>query len=120
YDDKGQLVRVEIAENLQAIDYVYNLNGQLKSINHPSLNSTKDPVNNKYSNSGFPADLFGMSIDYNENDYSRSTTNIETTTFGQDQYNGNIKGVRWNNSDQILPGGAETTYQYHYNKNNWL
>jgi len=37
YYENGQLKRTELAGGLQGIDYIYNLAGQLKSINHPSL-----------------------------------------------------------------------------------
>ncbi|GAA3647299.1 RHS repeat-associated core domain-containing protein [Flavivirga jejuensis] len=117
YYETGLLKRIEIATlngtPLQGIDYVYNLNGQLKSINHPSLAATDDP--GKDSN-----DLFGMQIDYHKNDYTRPTSNIETTTYGEDQYNGNIKGVRWNNDAYHAGTDKEAVYEYRYNKNNWL
>ncbi|AUP79686.1 RHS repeat domain-containing protein [Flavivirga eckloniae] len=118
YYETGALKRTEIAPlngtALQGIDYVYNLNGQLKSINHPSLEQSKDP-------GGDSNDLFGMMVDYHSTDYNRTQrSNIETTTFGQDQYNGNIKGIRWNSSYQKLSGGKERVYDYRYNKNNWL
>lgn len=43
YYEHGPLKRVELAENLQGIDYVYTLQGALKSINHPNLDGN-DPV----------------------------------------------------------------------------
>lgn len=117
YYETGALKRVELAPlngvPLQGIDYVYNLNGQLKGINHPSLTAAMDP-------GGDANDLFGMQIDYNKEDYARPLANIETTTFGQDQYNGNIKAVRWNSNAYHAGTGKETVYDYRYNKNNWL
>ncbi|AXP80827.1 tRNA3(Ser)-specific nuclease WapA precursor [Mariniflexile rhizosphaerae] len=118
YYETGALKRVELAPDtngnpLQGIDYVYNINGQLKSINHPSLTASKDP-------GGDANDLFGMQIDYHQDDYLRTTNNIETTVFGQDQYNGNIKGVRWNNNTYHAGTNKETVYDYRYNKSNWL
>lgn len=112
YYETGALKRVEIAplngEPLQGIDYVYNLNGQLKAIN---------PGNDA-------SDLFSMQIDYHTNDYARSVSSISTPIYGQDQFNGNIKGVRWNNKDIETnngnPSDTEQTYSYYYNKNNWL
>ncbi|MEP5338484.1 MAG: RHS repeat-associated core domain-containing protein [Algibacter sp.] len=117
YYETGALKRVELAPlnntgaALQGIDYVYNLNGQLKSINHPSLTAGKDP-------GGDNNDLFGMQIDYHSHDYARTErTNINTETYGKDQFNGNIKGIRWNNK---AFGDAEETFSYYYNQNNWL
>lgn len=112
YYETGALKRTNIANGLQGVDYVYNLSGQLKSVNHPSLSSNKDP-------GGDANDIFGMAIDYHRNDYMRNVSNINATTYGTDQYNGNIKGVRWNNKYQPL-SGAENAYMYHYNRNNWL
>jgi len=112
YYENGSLRRVDLAEGLQGIDYVYNLAGQLKSINHPSLEAAKDP-------GGDVNDLFGMAIDYHKDDYKRSQPNITSTTFGIDQYNGNIKAVRWNNDYNKLTN-AQNTYSYQYNNNNWL
>jgi len=117
YYETGALKRVEVAPlngtPLQGIDYVYNLNGHLKSINHPSLTAAKDP-------GGDSNDLFGMEIDYHKEDYKRPLSNIATTTYGQDQYNGNIKGIRWNNSTYHAGTNKEAVYDYRYDKNNWL
>ncbi|WP_340076400.1 3-coathanger stack domain-containing protein [Leptobacterium sp. I13] len=112
YYETGALKRVNLAQGLQGIDYVYNLAGQLKNINHPSLSPTKDP-------GGDANDLFGMAIDYHSADYLRNNNKIETTTYGTDRFDGNIKGLRWNNGFQPL-AGAENIYSYSYNRNNWL
>ena len=116
YYTSGELKRVELAPNkqtgipLQGIDYVYTASGLLKSINHPSLTKENDP-------GADDSDLFGMQIDYYKNDYQRSLPNINTPNYGIDLYNGNIKGVRWNNKEL---GNQEQTYSYYYNKENWL
>ncbi|MEW7277949.1 papain fold toxin domain-containing protein [Aquimarina sp. 2201CG1-2-11] len=112
YNETGGLKRIDIAQGLQGIDYVYNLQGALKSINHPSLQSANDP-------GGDTNDLFGMIIDYNEHDYNRPIKNIKSASYGANQYNGNIKGIRWN-SDYNPIAGKEHTYSYDYNRNNWL
>ncbi|WP_303316690.1 RHS repeat-associated core domain-containing protein [Flavivirga abyssicola] len=105
YYETGALKQVDLATlsgtPLQTIDYVYNLNGQLKAIN---------PGNDAN-------DLFSMQIDYHSSDYTRSVSNISTPNYGQDQFNGNIKGVRWKNKEI---DNTEQTYSYYYNKNNWL
>ena len=112
YYETGALKRIDLANGLQGVDYVYNLAGQLKSINHPSLNAALDP-------GGDANDLFGMAIDYHNSDYRRNLGNIKATTYGTDQFNGNIKGLRWNNGYQPLVN-AQNTYSYRYNRNNWL
>ncbi len=119
YYETGELRRVELANDsqgnpLQGIDYVYNINGALKAINHPSLTEAKDP-------GGDSDDVFGMQIDYYKGDYLREGNHIATLHAGEDQYNGNIKAIRWNNraaNDGSI--GQEKTYVYDYNRNNWL
>ncbi|MFI1772531.1 RHS repeat-associated core domain-containing protein [Thalassobellus citreus] len=114
YYETGALKRKELLGGIQGTDYVYNLSGQLKAINHPSLSPTKDPGHDNN-------DAFGMLIDYNQNDYARTQrSNITSTTFGTDQFNGNIKATRWNTYSNALPNAKENTYTYQYNKNNWL
>lgn len=117
YNESGALVRTELADKLQGIDYVYNLNGQLKAINHPSLMAANDPGNDGAN--GFAADVFGMAIDYHTGDYARTGTPkaITTTPQGVDQFNGNIKATRWNTQ---VPSATQNAYTYQYNKNNWL
>ena len=113
YYETGALKRTELANGIQGTDYVYNLNGQLKSINHPALSAAKDPGQDAN-------DLFGMQIDYHAFDYARTQrSNISTATVGTNQYNGNIKNTRWNTSGS-LPTPREHVYSYTYNKNNWL
>jgi hypothetical protein len=65
YYQHGPLKRVELAENLQGIDYVYTIGGALKSINHPNLDS-KDPGKDGYSGShcAFKKDVFAFGLDY--------------------------------------------------------
>lgn len=120
YNDKGQLKRTEIAENLQGIDYIYNLNGQLKAINHPSLSTQDDPGHDGIGTNGFISDVFGMAIQYHDQDYNRANTPTPLANMNQvespNQYNGNIQGIKWQNQNS----GASSTYAYSYNKNNWL
>ena len=119
YYETGALRRVEVADNLQGIDYVYNLTGQLKAINHPSGNNNDDPGKDGVSN-GFTSDMFSMALDYYNGDYQRTTTPtpVHATSGGIDQYNGNIKAMSWKTNHQSMPDTQ--TYYYGYNKNNWL
>ncbi|MFC4221160.1 DUF5675 family protein [Flagellimonas marina] len=111
YNDAGTLVRTELADGAQGLDYVYTLAGQLKSINHPTLSPSEDP-------GGDLNDLFGMQLDYHLGDYQRTqNTNITTAPQGTDQLNGNIKGIRWQTATQ---GSKESQYVYSYDRNNWL
>ena len=60
----GPLKRIELGGDLQGIDFVYNINGWLKQINHPSLNADKDPGGDGAN--GFGQDAFGMILNYYE------------------------------------------------------
>ena len=124
YNETGALTRTIIGENLQGIDYVYNLNGQLKAINHPSLNPVNDPGNDGGAGSNIAADIFGLSLDYYNGDYSRSATPTpiaQQNTNGIDQYNGNIKSLRFNTDGFNVGGSGDfNMYTYGYSKNNWL
>ncbi|WP_459211582.1 RHS repeat domain-containing protein [Aquimarina rhabdastrellae] len=113
YYETGSLKRTIIGNGLQGIDYVYNLNGALKSVNDPRLNSSTDPGRDV-------RDLFGMNLHYYQNDYRRTNTptSIPSMAGGADQYNGNIKAWSWNTKDEN--NGVSDTYYYSYNKNNWL
>jgi len=123
YDDAGVLVRTELAEDLQGIDYVYNLNGQLKAINSPQSTGFIDPGNDSPSTNGFKPDVFGMIIDYHEKDFSRTGSTLYNGLKNGDQqnqqFNGNIANIRWNNDAPTASTNIDT-YRYHYNKNNWL
>lgn len=122
YYETGALKRTELAGNLQGIDYVYNLNGQLKAINSPQGSGFKDPGNDGLGTTGFIPDVFGMLIDYHNKDYSRTGTayNGLKNTSTNNQFNGNIGSIRWHNKT-TAPGSSNIdTYKYQYNKNNRL
>lgn len=121
YAESGELVRTVLVKDLQGIDYVYNLNGQLKAINHPSLMPQNDPGGD--GTNGIPADVFGMALDYYNGDYTRSGTPTPVAnqnTHGTDLFNGNIKGVRFNTQGVGITGGNFQSYMYGYDRNNWL
>lgn len=61
----GPLKRIELAGNLQGIDFVYNIQGWLKSINDPSSDPGFDGQAGEHSS--FRKDVFGMALDYYEN-----------------------------------------------------
>ncbi len=121
YYETGAVRRVELAENLQGIDYVYNLAGQLKSINHPSGQAVDDPGTDDVVTNGFQPDVFSMSLDYYKGDYARTgtPTPIGHVNEGTDQFNGNIKAMTWYTKHPNSTPSSET-YYYNYNKNNWL
>ncbi|WP_459209978.1 RHS repeat domain-containing protein [Aquimarina rhabdastrellae] len=114
YYETGALKRMELGDGLQGMDYIYNINGALKSINHPDLHAGVDP-------GGDLQDVFGMSLQYYNQDYRRTNTpkDIRHLHGGIDQYNGNIKAMSWN-AQMLGTNESEDTYYYSYNKNKWL
>lgn len=121
----GPLKRVELAENLQGVDFIYNTLGYLKAINSPNLESTasgkfNDPGNDHLNSNGFEVDVFGMTLDYFSGDYARQGTNVNYSNNADNNYNGNIKSQRWNTKNQMAPSGQHWLYRYLYNDNNWL
>jgi RHS repeat-associated protein len=110
YFETGGLRNIVLAGGIQQTDYVYNLTGQLKAINHPDLSPNSDP-------GGSTDDIFGMTIDYYTDDYKRNSVfgNLPT---GTGEYNGNIKRITWNTATNLNPVAAQ--YTYNYNRNNWL
>jgi RHS repeat-associated protein len=121
YYAHGPLKRVEIAGNLQGIDYVYNINGWLKSINSPDLTASADPGGDGATgaHSGFGSDLFGMSLDYYSGDYERNGSNIISVP-GTALYNGNISANRWKNKKFDQASANTNAYQYTYNNRGFL
>lgn len=111
----GPLKRVELADNLQGIDYTYTPQGWLKTINHPS-GEAKDPGQDGNTNS-FAADVFGMSMEYFNGDYTRTGSNIASVNPGSGYtpyYNGNIQALTWSNR-QTTGGTASplmSAYKY--------
>lgn len=127
YNDKNQLVREVVAENLQGVDYIYNLAGQLKAINHPSLIPSNDPGQDGTSGSITRSDVFGLAIDYYDGDYRRensptpvlSTLNASDGLSYAERYNGNIRSLSFK-TNVSNPVNGFSTYAHTYNKNNWL
>jgi RHS repeat-associated protein len=124
YYKHGPLKRSELANRVQGRDYVYTINGWLKSINSPELTAKADP--GKDGLGGGPShcgkDLFGMTLDYFAGDFTRANTAVQTydtpdmylmqqagtpppvyTELSKNLYNGTIKGQRW---QTLLPDGA--------------
>jgi RHS repeat-associated protein len=111
----GPLKRLELATNLQGIDYVYTINGALKSINHVDTN--KDPGADGASN-GFSADVFGQTLDYFSGDYTGA--NYTTGTFAvsglTDYYGGLVKSASWFTPVDNTP--SKKIYGYSYDNLN--
>lgn len=140
YYRHGQLKRVELGGDLQGIDYIYTINGWLKSINDPTLSHLdmgKDAYPGK--NNSFAKDVFGMSLDYFSGDYSRSNTSVQSINTSRllpssdtgelhridespDLFNGNVKTHRWQtrNDLDLSYSGQQLAKTYQYDSKNQL
>jgi RHS repeat-associated protein len=130
----GPLKRIELAADLQGIDYTYTLGGVLKAINNSD--KTKDPGGD--GSNGINADAFGMVLDYHTNDYVNNRGNIQPLKgvsgagIGQDSYAGSIKAMTWFSRKPASVVGSTpgiedpTTYVYEYDdkyqftESNWF
>jgi RHS repeat-associated protein len=84
YNDLSQLTQKKVGNNLQTIDYTYNVRGSVIKVNDPASLGT---------------DLFGYSLSY-----------FDPADTSTGKYLGNIKEVNWKTSqDNIL---RKYTYQY--------
>lgn len=108
----GPLKRVELGDKLQGIDYVYGIDGKLKSINN--ANAAKDPGGD--GGNGFAADVFGMNMEYYSGDYNNRQAGISTIHNGVStaNYSGLINGISWfskkPNSADVAP--VMNSYSY--------
>ncbi len=119
----GGLKRVELGGNAQGLDYVYTLQGALKSINNSNNTSTSfDPGNDAVGTTGFYPDAFGEVLDYYTNDYNNTRTTGVQKIYGvnnvpaSDSWTGNIKAMTWYSSKTGLGGGSSlpVTYLFSY------
>ncbi len=129
----GPIKRVELAGNVQGVDYIYTVDGLLKSMNHFALDNTNDPGKDGYNLSPFSKDIFGMTFNYYDNDYVSAAYNPSAlTTFGtfnkasfpstayKTTYaNGSPYAIAWRNAgntSQTLP----LVYNFSYDTRYWL
>ena len=114
YYHHGPLKRTELGDENQGLDFVYTIQGQLKSLNDPNLD-TGDPGADGYAglHSNFAEDVFGYSLDYFSGDYLRGGTAVQTYSNELndgsgliDQFNGNIKTFRWRTRTELVNGGS--------------
>ncbi|KAA9324911.1 DNRLRE domain-containing protein [Adhaeribacter soli] len=99
----GPIKSKGLGENIQKLDYVYNINGWLKSINHPLTSS--DPGQDGIAGSLYSRDVFGLTLNYFDGDYTRTNTGLTAgstimpgagTKLAEKRrqlYNGNITGL---------------------------
>lgn len=132
YYTYGPLKRTLIGEDqIQGIDYVYTLQGWLKSINHPLLaNNIGDSGGDGYSNSNVPLDVFASGLSYFKNDFVKSGSLFQDQgifyayglTPERNLYNGNISlwvsNTRLNSVNQSFKYPKLTARQFRYDELN--
>jgi RHS repeat-associated protein len=97
----GSTFTAQIKTNyLQAVDYRYTINGQLKNINNSKLIDDNGVTNNDAN------DLFGMDLLYEQTDANLGNTG---------RYDGNISAVKWMTLDANNVKTNERSYKYSYN-----
>lgn len=113
YYQHGPLKRVVLGDNLQGIDYTYNINGLLKAINNPAGD---DPGGDAY-------DAFAMALDYYNGDYNNNNFNFGNSTTANN-YDGNIHQQRYQNKKLNTEAGlaveTQNAWQYTYDERNYL
>lgn len=116
YYKHGPLQRTVIGDGLQGMDYVYTLQGWIKSVNDPLLRKTGAMAENGITTLH---DEFGFALGYNSNDYksiggislntalpfSSTSQDGSTTQSAANLYNGNITcmvtGIREFGADAV-------------------
>lgn len=124
YYAHGPLKRRMLGEDaLQGLDMAYTISGQLKGINHPSLDVLNDPGADGMANSPYAPDAFGMQLHYFNGDFRHAGSVHDAGSLNNYQaqnpmYNGNIaatsasSGTQW--GADVLNG--ETAWQYRYDE----
>lgn len=142
YYKHGPLSRIGIGQDqIQGIDYVYTLEGYLKTMNHPSLQTANDPGEDIGANpdaqgkiTGYLPDEWGMELSYYDGDYTKTGTDIGTADGNanpfllgnkHELFNGNISYWRQNSrfgnyppTGSNLVAMGEHLHEYHYDKLN--
>lgn len=135
YYTHGSLKHVTLGNNIQDVDYTYNINGWLKAINNP-LAGTHANATNEDDGSGSSSiakDVFAEVLNYFNGDYTRTGTGINlaptaaiTPGTGSvmksntiDLFNGNISSTLTYTAFDKVTGGTSNTllaqgYKYDY------
>ncbi|WP_353151656.1 DUF6443 domain-containing protein, partial [Chryseobacterium sp.] len=97
YNDLGQITNKKVGNNLQSIDYTYNIRGWLTGINPNDLSG----LNNK---------LFAYKLKYNTVEGAENPNNSYTNLKVKPRYNGGIAEVDW----KTAYGANEPLRRYGY------
>ena len=93
----GPLKRVQVAGDLQGVDYVYTLQGALKSINHTT--TALEPGQDSPYTNGVQKDLFALTLEYFSGDYRSRGIDVPAPpvpgTPVADRFDGTIRSASW-------------------------
>ncbi|MBI1838654.1 MAG: hypothetical protein HYR91_15425, partial [Flavobacteriia bacterium] len=135
YYEHGPLARVEIGDQqLQGVDYVYNLQGWLKGVNATSLDQNIDPGKDGVStslNAPFAKDVYGYALHYFDGDYlaingtgqNRASSINPNSHAAQNQtsndlFNGNIRYMQTTLTDPATQTAMPMLNSYQYDQLN--
>lgn len=103
YYPHGPLKRVELATDLQGIDYMYTSTGALKAINavDPAYDPGGDGANEFYE------DVMGIQYDYYPGDFDRQNVITQAVPLDANlvpaNYNGSLRAVTWGRGEYKEP-----------------
>ncbi len=97
YNDLSQLVNKKVGNNLQSIDYTYNIRGWMTKINDPAN------LNGK---------LFGYKVKYSEVEGFETPNTDFSTLKVKPKYNGNIAEVDWRTGTTTVDNLRRYGYVY--------
>ncbi len=113
----GALKRTLLGNNLQGLDYIYTIDGKLKSVNNPISTLTNlDPGMDGYAtgpNAAVSPDAFSFALEYYPNDYYRANSPVNSynyvSAYNDDNtsYTGLVKAFSWRTK---LPTAATANY----------
>ena len=100
YYPTGELRRIELDEE-QGLDYLYTINGWLKGMNDPRMDTDDDPGGDGGTGSSFGQDYFGYAIDYFVDDYEGADNDYDdlNSASGNEFFSGLISAVRYRTNE---------------------
>ena len=103
YNEIGQLKTKKVGNNIQEIDYTYNIRGWMTGLNNPANATTMG------------TDLFAFTIKYNNKDGFETPDVLNYPDLKvKGRYNGNIAEVDWNAVEEVGVPPLNTPYRYGY------
>jgi RHS repeat-associated protein len=129
----GPLERTGLGNDIQDMDYVYNINGWLKAINNPLSDCfTNDDGEGVCGTGDFASDVFAEAINYYHGDYKRTGVGLDNGSltvpqsgthlygYAKDLFSGNISSTVTSNAFNLTSMGSPpdnilaNAYSYDY------